>query len=184
MSGSPSIVVDTNVLLNLATPVVDSRQKAPSGEDPLKVLLTVYDVHIPDVIFSELSQIKGGNDLLSKAADLVLKASSHVTTHSVDVDTHNSFFSGLDEGEICCILLANDLEVDMFVTDEFNSTNYVLIGDALFDRNILFTTPHVLCVLANNGFIDRKYVDMALTYYVNIKDWDHELVEFYRQKYL
>ena len=33
-------IVDTNVLVNLATPVVDGRPRAPSGADPLKALLT------------------------------------------------------------------------------------------------------------------------------------------------
>jgi len=33
-------IVDTNVLVNLATPVVDGRPRAPAGADPLKALLT------------------------------------------------------------------------------------------------------------------------------------------------
>ena len=33
-------IVDTNVLVNLATPVVDGRPRTPSGADPLKALLT------------------------------------------------------------------------------------------------------------------------------------------------
>lgn len=40
MGGHPVVVVDTNVLLNLATPVVDARSFAPPGDDPLKTVLT------------------------------------------------------------------------------------------------------------------------------------------------
>lgn len=183
MSGPPSIVVDTNVLLNLATPIVDTRQKAPSGEDPLKVLLTVYDVHIPDVILSELYKISDGEDLLATASDLVLKTTDYLTTHNINYEDRLTL-SSLDKGEICCILLANNLKADMFITDEFNSINYVIISSAVNDSNILFTTPQVLCILAREGFIDKRYIDMTLTYLSDIKNWNYEIVEVYRQKYL
>jgi hypothetical protein len=70
--------------LNLATPVVDARPKAPSGTDPLKVLLTTYDVHIPISVVGELSETTGGDDLLATAADLVLRGAHHLTTHDID----------------------------------------------------------------------------------------------------
>jgi len=59
MSEKSVAVVDTNVLLNLALPVVDSRPKAPSGADPLKALLAAYDVHVQKVS-SENSPMQQG----------------------------------------------------------------------------------------------------------------------------
>ena len=55
MTDTPLSVVDTNVLLNFATPVVDGRPAAASGTDPLKTLLSTYDVHVPAGVVGELS---------------------------------------------------------------------------------------------------------------------------------
>jgi hypothetical protein len=72
----------------------------------------------------------------------------------------------------------------MFITDEFNATNYLLVALALADRNTLFTTPHVLCALAARSVLDRRYVEAALTYYIETKHWDREYVGSLRRKYL
>jgi len=73
-------VVDTNVLLNLATPVVDGRSQAPSGADPLKALLTAYDVHTPASVLGEITDATGDDGLLAVAADIVLQAAHHLTS--------------------------------------------------------------------------------------------------------
>ena len=84
MSERAVAVVDTNVLLNLATPVVDGRPTAPSGGDPLKALLTAYDIHIPASVLGEVTAATEDDDLLAAAADLVLQAAHHATSHVVD----------------------------------------------------------------------------------------------------
>lgn len=177
-------VVDTNVLLNLATPVVDSRSVAPTGEDPLKTVLTTYDVHIPSSILGEVSGATGDDDLLATAAELVLQASRHLTTHDVDAEIDEPLAYGLDRGESHAIWLTNDLPADMFVTDEFNTTNYLIISLALDDRNTLFTTPHLLCALAAWDVLSTQYVDAALTYYRETKQWDRSYVAQLRANYL
>jgi hypothetical protein len=177
-------VVDTNVLLNLATPVVDGRPQTPSGVDPLKALLTAYDVHVPTSVLGELTDATGSEDLLSAAADLVLQAAHHLTTHDVDAQLAEPLDYGLDSGESECIWLANELEAELFITDEFNTTNYLFVNLALDDRNILFTTPHILCTLATHEILPEEYVDAALTYYVDTKNWDAQYVAQLRQQCL
>ena len=177
-------VVDTNVLLNLATPVVDGRPHAPSGADPLKALLTAYDVHIPTSVPGELTDATGSDDLLSAAADLVLQAAHHLTTHDVDAQLAEPLDYGLDRGESECIWLANELPADLFITDEFNTTNYLFVTLTLDDRNILFTTPHILCTLATHEILPVEYVAAALTYYVETKNWDTQYVAQLRQQLL
>ena len=71
-----------------------------------------------------------------------------LTTHDVNDRIDDPLAYSLDRGESECIWLANELDADLFLTDEFNTTNYLFINLALDDRNILFTTPHVLCTLA------------------------------------
>ena len=177
-------IVDTNVLLNLATPVVDGRPRAPSGADPLKALLTAYDVHVPTSVLGELTDATGSADLLSAAADLVLQAAHHLTTHDVDAQLAESLDYGLDRGESECIWLANEVTADLFVTDEFNTTNYLFINLALDDRNILFTTPHLLCTLATHDILSVEYVAATLTYYIDTKNWDAQYVDQLRHQFL
>ena len=184
MGEQAKIVVDTNVLLNLALPVVDGRDHAPTGEDPLKTLLSTYDVHVPDSVLGEVSDATRGDDLLAAAATLVLNAAHHLTTHDVAAATEEPLTYGLDIGESHAIWLTNERAMEMFVTDEFNTTNYLFVSLALEDRNRLYTTPHILCVLANQGFLSIPYVDAALTYYTETKDWDRQYVDLLRAKYL
>jgi hypothetical protein len=174
VTDTPLSVVDTNVLLNFATPVVDGRPAAPSGADPFKALLSTYDVHVPASVVGELSATTGSDDLLSAAAELVLNASHHLTTHDVDARIDAPLDYGLDRGESDGIWLANDLEAALFITDEFNSTNYLFVSLALDDRNTLFTTPRVLCKLASRGVLPPEYVDAACSYYADTKQWDEQ----------
>lgn len=178
------IVVDTNVLLNLATPVVDGRSKAPTGGDQLMAVLTSYDVHIPARVLGEVSEAIGSGDLLSVAASAVLRVSDHLTTHDVEADIDEPLEYGLNPGESQGIWLANEIGAEMFITDEFNSTNYLFVSLALTDRNTLFTTPHVLCTLADHAILENGYVHAALTYYVETKDWNCEYIELLRNNHL
>ena len=181
MSERAVAVVDTNVLLNLASPVVDGRPKAPSGGDPLKTLLRAYDIHIPGSVLGEVTDATGDDDLLAAAANLVLQAAHHLTTHDVDDRADEPLNYGLDQGEAEGVWLTNELEADLFITDEFNTTNYLFINLALDDRNTLFTTPHILCTLATHEILPVEYVDAALSYYVETKGWDAQYVAQLRQ---
>lgn len=184
MSDAPTCVVDTNVLLNLATPVVDGRERAPDGADPLKTVLVAYDVHVPDGVLGEVTDAASGDDLLAAAAELVLRAAAHLTTHDVSEQVGEPLDYGLDRGESEAIWLANELDAPVFVTDEFGATNYLLVSLALDDRNALFTTPHLLCGLAARGALSPGYVDAALAYYVETKGWDRAYVEALRTRVL
>jgi hypothetical protein len=184
MDERPTAVVDANVLLNLATPVVDGRQQAPSGEDPLRVVLTVYDVHVPAEVLGEITSARGGDDLLATAADAVTKASHHLQTHDVGAEVDGGLEYGLDPGESRAIWLANDIEVELFVTDEFGAGHFPLIALALEDTETLFTTPHVLCKLAEQGILDPAYVDAVLSYLAELKHWDRQYIDRLRGEYL
>ena len=164
--------------------VVDERAIAPSGEDPLRTVLSVYDVHVPSSVVGEITAASRSDDLLGTAADLVLLASGHLTTHDVGARLDEPLEYGLDVGESHGIWLANELSAAMFVTDEFNTTNYLLVSLALDDRNVLFTTPHVLCSLASHGLLDARYVDAALSYYLETRGWDRGYVQLLRETYL
>lgn len=178
------IVLDTKVLVNLAMPVVDHRDHAPSGADPLKAVLVTYDVHVPSVVLGELGEIAAGDDLLGAAANAVLSAAHWMTDHDVEDRIEDSLDDALDDGEIHCIALANAIDADMFVTDEFNSIKFQFISLAINDPNALFTTPHLLCVLADYGILDTRYADHTLSYFIETKHWDRSYVDTLRTMYL
>ena len=184
MGTGPTVVLDTNVLLNLATPIVDGRPLAPTGDDPFRAVLSTYDVHVPAVVLGEISDAMGSGDLLSVAAAAVMTAAQHLTVHDVAARADATFDFGLDRGESHAIWLANDLDAEMFVTDEFNSTNYLFVALALDDRNTLFTTPHVCCLFAEREVLDPNYVDALLSYFVETKGWDALYVDQLRHRYL
>lgn len=184
MGDGPVAVVDANALLNLATPVVDGREDAPSGGDPLRAVLTAYDVYAPATVLGEVAGATGSRDLLSVAADAVMKVSAHLTTRDVAAEIDEPPEYGLDTGESRAIWLANELEADLFVTDEFNASNYLLVAMALEDRNTLFTSPHVLCKLAEREVLAAEYVSSVLAYLCDVKHWDRAYVDRLRSKYL
>ena len=107
----------------------------------------------------------------------MLNASHHLTTHDVDARIDDPLDYGLDQGESDGIWLANDLDAPLFITDEFNSTNYLFVSLALDDRDTLFTTPHVLCDFASRNILPPEYVDAALSYYANVKQWDEQYLD-------
>lgn len=184
MDEKQRIAVDTNVLLNMATPVVDGREIAPSGEDQLLTVLSTYDVHVPESVVGEVADAANGDDLLAAAATTILRASHHLQTHDIEDKTDDSLEYGLDTGEAYGIWLANEQSATTFVTDEFSTTNHLLVSLALEDRNTLYTTPHLLCLLADREILSSQYAASALTYYVETKDWDREYVEQLRIRYL
>jgi hypothetical protein len=152
------------------------RERAPTGGDPLVAVLSGYDVHVPQCVLGKVTDASGGDDLLAVAADVVLKASHHLTAHDVRDSLDQPLDCGLDEQESLGIQLANELDAGLFVTDEFKTVNYLLVALALDDRNTLFTTPPVLCRLATAGVLDPSYVTALLSYYVETKGWDAEHV--------
>lgn len=173
---APTAVVDTNVLLNLGTPVVDGRPIAPSGEDPFVAVLSAYEIHVPQYVLGEAAT---DDDLPAAAADAVLRAADRLQTREVEPVA----VPELDEGERRAIRLANDLSAPLFVTDEFNSTNYLLVALSLDSRETLFTTPHLLCRLAETDLLDERYVEQLLSYYVETKGWDERYVSGLRGRY-
>lgn len=184
MDAQPVCVPDTSVLLNLATPVVDRREQAPSGPDPLKTVLSTYDVHVPATVLGELTETATGDDLLGAAATLVLRAGQHLTDHDVAEHVGDPLDTGLDPGETRAIRLANELGAPLFVTDEFGSTNYLLVALALEDRETLFTTPHLLAGLGAAGVLQVPVVEALLSYYVETKGWDRAYVDLLRREVL
>ena len=66
------------------------------------------------------------------------------------------------------------------MTDEFNPIKFQRIPLAINDRNILFTTPHLRCILTEYDILDTRYVDHTLSYFIKTKHWDRSYVNMLR----
>lgn len=147
------VVADTSALVSLGVPSADAAYDTETDPDPLQFLLTSCTVFVPPEVVSELDSITQYQDVHGAAAANVLAARSHLTVEHpyrlADVPDSRPTF-GLDDGETDGIVLANALDADGFLTDEFGGTNFPVIHAALRGPRIV-PTPRLLRDYARNG---------------------------------
>ncbi|XGI84754.1 hypothetical protein ACEU6E_10590 (plasmid) [Halorutilales archaeon Cl-col2-1] len=151
-----SVVADTSSLVSLGVPRADSEYDTQENPDPLQYLLTSCEVFVPPEVVTELREITQYQDIHGAAANNVLAASDFYTVkdpyayEESDVSSRPTF--GLDDGETDGIVLANTLDVDGFLTDEFGGTNFALIHATLRESRII-PTPRLILDYARNGYM-------------------------------
>jgi hypothetical protein len=150
-------VADTSALVSLAVPRADASLD-PDTPDPLQYLLTSCDVAVPPEVVAELRDVTQYQDIHGAAASNVLAARRHYTIEDPyerkdTPDSRPTF--GLDDGETDGIVLANALDADGFLTDEFGGTNFPLVHAVLRGPRIL-PTPRLVVDYARNGHLSRE----------------------------
>ena len=153
-----TVVADTSALVSLAVPRADAEYDTDNAPDPLQYLLTSCDVSLPPEVIEELRDIAQYNDIHGAAATNVLAARDYYTIEN-PYDREGTPGSrptfGLDDGETDGIVLANALDVDGFLTDEFGGTNFALVHAALRGPRIV-PTPRLICDYARNGHMTTE----------------------------
>ena len=152
-----TVVADTSALVSLAVPRADTAVDT-DARDPFQYLLTSCDVVVPLEVVEELRDITQYQDIHAAAASNVLAARSHYTVQDPyeredTPDSRPTF--GLDGGETDGIVLANALNVDGFLTDEFGGTNFPLIHAVLQGPRIV-PTPPLICDYARNDYLSHE----------------------------
>ena len=152
-----TVVADTSALVSLAVPRADASVDT-DAPDPFQYLLTSCDVFVPPEVVAELRDITQYQDIHAAAATNVLAARSHYTVKDPyerenTPDSRPTF--GLDDGETDGIVLANALDVDGFLTDEFGGTNFPLIHAVLQGPRIV-PTPRLICDYVRNGYMTHE----------------------------
>ncbi|RXK47016.1 hypothetical protein [Halorientalis pallida] len=159
-----TVVADTSALVSLAVPRADASVDTDDA-DPFQYLLTSCDVFVPPEVVAELRDITQYQDIHGAAASNVLAARSHYTVEDPyeGADTPDSRPTfGLDDGETDGIVLANALDVDGFLTDEFGGTNFPLIHAVLQGPRIV-PTPRLIFDYARNGHLTQAEARTLLT---------------------
>jgi hypothetical protein len=179
-------VADTSTLVDLAIPYVSSDIDTTGHDDPLKVFMTVYDVHIPTKVEEELGELWVGNDdLIAAAAELVLDIHEHlIVDNPHELSSNNSITDvpALEPGELHAIHLANHLSPppEIFATSEFGKNYDSIMQDQLNAGILCKSTPELLRDLAVSGYFDRRFASTLLNQLAELKGWDREYIGYLR----
>ncbi|QSG07595.1 hypothetical protein [Halapricum desulfuricans] len=176
MSGTElrTVVADTSALVSLAVPRADPEYDTDSSPDPLQYLLTGCELFLPPEVVAELRDLTRYQDIHSAAATNVLAARDHYAIkdpykRQTAPNARPTF--GLDEGETDGIVLANALDVDAFVTDEFGGTNFPLVHATLRGPRIV-PTPRLVRDYALNGHLTTEEARTLITTIGDHRSWD------------
>lgn len=168
-------VADTSALVSLAVPRADADYDAQSALDPLQFLLTSCDVTVPPEVVAELREIAQYQDIHGAAAANVLAARDYYTVEDpferADTPDERPTF-GLDDGETDGIVLANALDFDGFLTDEFGGTNFPLIHAVLRGPRII-PTPRLICDYARNNHMTHTEAQALITLISSKRSWEN-----------
>jgi predicted nucleic acid-binding protein len=166
-------VADTSALISLAVPRADAAINTDIP-DPFQYLFTSCEVFVPPEVVTELHDITQYQDIHATAANNVLAARSYYTVedpykHEDTPDSRPMF--GLDDGETDGIVLANDLDVDSFLTDEFGGTDFPLIHAVLQGPQIV-PTPRLIVDYARNGHLSSEEARALITTISPHRSWE------------
>ncbi|WP_254531321.1 hypothetical protein [Natrinema gelatinilyticum] len=178
MSGQSTlrtVVADTSALVSLGVPRADAGFDTATNPDPLQYLLTSCTVSVPPEVVSELHDIAQYHDIHGAAATTVLAAQNHYSVKDPyqQTETPDSRPAiGLDDGETDGILLANAVDADGFLTDEFGGNNFALVHAALTGPRIV-PTPRLICDYARDGHMSPEEAQNLVTAISPHRSWDN-----------
>jgi len=169
-----TVVADTSTHISLAVPRADATV-GTDVPDLFQYLITACDVFVPPEVVAELCDITQYQDIHAAAANNVLAARSHYTVEDPyerdeTPDSRPTF--GLDDGETDGIVLANALDVDGFLADEFGGTNFPLIHAVLEGPRIV-PTPRLIVDYARNGHLSHEAAQTLITTISPHRSWEN-----------
>jgi len=156
-----TLVPDASALVSLGV-VADG--DADDSPDPLTLTLARYDVVVPAAVVEELQETASYDDAHGHAAGAVLDRLGALETRGVELDAEFP----LDEGENAAVTLANDLDVALFLCDEF--TQLGLIHASLADTRLV-TTPTLLSILVRADQLSATDARTFLDDISEVRSW-------------
>ena len=153
-----NLIADASGLVSLGV-------AADETQDPLTLCLDQYEVIIPKQVFEELEEIASYDDIHGQAASTVLDQSHDFEARSVELDANFP----LDDGENAAITLANDLDAELFLCDEFNQLGLI---HASLANTRLVTTPTLLSIFVQTDQLTADEARMHLDAITDARSWD------------
>ncbi len=153
-----TVIADTSGLVSLGI-------ACGSNPDPLSLCLATYDVCVPTEVIEELQEIASYNDTHGRAATAVCDRFAEFTIRSVDLDAEFP----LDDGENAAVTLANEVDAELFLCDEFNSLGLI---HASLANTRLVTTPTLLSVFVRTEQLTTGQARALLEEMSRARSWD------------
>lgn len=151
------LVADASALVSLGIGAGDD-------PDPLALCLARYEVVAPTAVVDELQEIASYDDAHGRAASIVLDRTEAFETRSGGLDSEFP----LDDGENAAVTLANDLDAEFFLCDEF--TRLGLLHASLADTRLV-TTPTLLSVLVRTEQLSAADARLLLDTISTARSW-------------
>jgi predicted nucleic acid-binding protein len=136
-----------------------------TNPDPLSLCLAVYDVFVPTAVIEELQEIASYNDIHGRTAIAVCDRTAELTIQSVNLDAEFP----LDDDENAAVTLANEIDAELFLRDEFN--NVGLIHASLANTRLV-TTPMLLSVFVRTERLTAGQALALLEKMSNARSWN------------
>jgi predicted nucleic acid-binding protein len=152
-----ALVPDTSSLVSLGI----AREERP---EPHRILFDEYDVFVPQQVVVALRDVASYDDEHGQAASAVLDGSGEWTTREVTLDEGFP----LDDGENAAVTLANEIDADMLLCDEF--TTIGLVHASLADTRLV-TTPTLLSVFVRSGVLEPHRAGALLETIATHRSW-------------
>lgn len=147
------LVVDTSAFLSLAS------------VKTLETVLDEHSVHTTETVFEELEETAEYEDLHGKAAQRVIELSSKFQVSSVKTEDFES--SRIDRGEYSCVVLADRLETEFILTDDFRALPEL---KSLVDCQVAIS-PIMLKALVKKDRITEKEAKEKLDKLAESRNW-------------
>lgn len=133
--------------------------------DPLALCLETYDLLVPEAVIEELRAVADHGATHGRAAAAVLDREAQLST--VPVSPEGEF--PLDDGEHAAVTLANDVEAELFLCDEFNRLGLI---HASLRHARLVTTPTLLVRFQQSGSLTGDDAVSLLDRIGQARSWD------------
>jgi predicted nucleic acid-binding protein len=152
-----ALVPDTSALVSLGI----ARGERP---EPHQILFDEYEVFVPQRVVTELRDVASYDDEHGHAASAVLDRSDGWGTRHVSLDEGFP----LDDGENAAVTLANEIDADVLLCDEFTSIG--LVHASLADTRLV-TTPTLLSVFVRSGVLEPDRAGALLETIATHRSW-------------
>lgn len=147
------LVIDTSAFLSLASVKL------------LETVLEEYEVHTTEAVYEELQNTAEYEDIHAKAAEKAIKLSSEFQSHKVETGDFES--SRIDKGEYSCVVLANQLETEYVLTDDFRALPEL---KSLADCQVAIS-PIMLKALVKRNKLSKKKAKQKLDTLAENRNW-------------
>jgi len=133
------LVMDTSAFLSLASVRV------------LETVLEEYEVHTTETVLEEIEKTAEYDDIHAEAARRAIELSTKFEVNSVKTEDFKS--SRIDKGEHSCVVLANKLETEFILTDDFRALPEL---KSLVDCQVAISPIMLKALVKKNQITEKK----------------------------